>query len=68
MRQFVYILVAAYLIVAVGTGLVFYAERQKHLRSADRHGDLVVGTVMAGLFWPFHIVDLLTGHDARKLS
>jgi len=68
MRQFVTIVAAAYVIVGVGTGLVFYDERHKPARSDSRQGDLVVESVVAGLFWPFHINAVLSRHDARKLS
>lgn len=68
MRQFICLATAAYLIVGVGTGLVFYAEHQTQVRREARQDHFVVESVMAGLFWPFHINAVLTGHDARKLS
>ena len=68
MRQFVYIVAAAYVIVGIGTGLVFYEARQKPARNEARQDGLVAESVAAGLFWPFHISAVLTGHDVRKLS
>ena len=68
MRQFVYIVVTAYIVVGVGTGLVFYEKRQKPAPGDAGQSGLVAESVAAALFWPFHINAVLTGHDARNLS
>jgi len=68
MRQFTYILLAVYLIVGTGTGFVYYSERDKDARREARQDELVVESLLAGMLWPFHIVDVLSGHDARELS
>lgn len=68
MRQFLYILVAAYLVIGIGAGLVYHQERAKAAGTKAARDQLVVEAVAAGLLWPFYIVDILAEHDARELS
>ncbi len=65
MRQFSTLLVAIYLVLGIGTGLAHYAEGKKYTRPENGRDQLVVEAAMTGLAWPFHILDILTGHDPR---
>ncbi len=65
MRQFSYILVVIYLVLGLGTGLATYAEGDKYPRPEDDRDQRALEAAMAGLAWPFHILDILAGHDPR---
>jgi hypothetical protein len=68
MRQFIYLLLAAYVIVGIGSCLVYYQEREKHVGPKAARDQLAMDAAKAGLLWPFYIVDILSEHDARELS
>ncbi len=65
MRQFTYILVVLYLILGLGTGVATYAEGEKYARPENERDQRALEAAVAGLAWPFHILDILAGHDAR---
>ena len=65
MRQFSTILVVIYLVLGVGTGVAYYAEGEKDTRTENRRDQLTLEAAMTGLAWPFHILDILAGHDPR---
>ncbi|HEX9699757.1 MAG TPA: hypothetical protein VGD06_09880 [Acidobacteriota bacterium] len=68
MRQFISILAVIYLLLGLGTGLAYLADKDELAGSMNHKGQLTVETVMVGLLWPFYILDILAGYDARKLS
>ncbi len=65
MRQFSTILVVIYLVLGTGTGVATYAQGEKHARPENSRDQRAFEAAMAGLAWPFHILDILTGHDPR---
>jgi hypothetical protein len=65
MRQFSTILVVIYLVLGIGTGLATYADGDKYARPENDRDQRALEAAMAGLAWPFHILDILTGFDAR---
>jgi hypothetical protein len=65
MRQFSYLLVVLYLVLGLGTGVATYAEGEKSARPENERDQRALEATMAGLAWPFHILDILAGHDAR---
>ena len=65
MRQFSTILVVIYLVLGIGTGLATYAEGDKYARPENDRDQRALEAAMAGLAWPFHILDILAGYDAR---
>ena len=65
MRQFSTILVVIYLVLGIGTGVAYYAEGEKDTRPESGRDELAVAAARAGLLWPFHILDILAGHDPR---
>lgn len=65
MRQFTTILLVIYLVLGIGTGVVYYGEGAKHARPETGGDQLVLEAAMVALAWPFHILGILAGHDAR---
>ena len=65
MRQFSTILVVIYLVLGIGTGLAAYADGDKYARPENDPDQRSLEAAMAGLAWPFHILDILAGFDAR---
>jgi len=68
MRQFTTILLVIYLVLGVGTGVVYYGEGQKHARPETGSDQLALEAAVVAVVavaWPFHILDILAGHDAR---
>lgn len=65
MRQFTTILLVIYLVLGVGTGVVYYGEGQKHARPETGSDRPAIEAALVALAWPFHILDILAGHDAR---
>ena len=65
MRQFTYILVVLYLVLGIGTGVAYYAEGEKYVLPESDSDQRSLEAAMAGLAWPFHILDILAGHDPR---
>jgi hypothetical protein len=68
MRQFIYILVAAYLLVGIGTGLVHYQQQDKLAGHKAARDQLAIEAAVAGLLWPFYILDVMARHDPRQVS
>ena len=66
MRQFSTILFAIYLVLGLGTGVVYYAKGQTLAGSETGPGQLSLEASMVAVAWPFHIHDILTGHDSRR--
>ncbi len=65
MRQFFTILAVIYLVLGLGTGVATYAEGEKYARPENGRDQRALDAAMAGLAWPFHILDILAGYDAR---
>ncbi len=65
MRQFSAILLAVYLVLGVGTGVVYYAKGETYAGSGDGRGQLPLEASLVAVAWPFHIHDIMTRHDPR---
>ena len=65
MRQFSYLIVVLYLVLGLGTGVATYAEGEKYALPESDRDQRALEAAVAGLAWPFHILDILAGHDAR---
>ncbi len=65
MRQFFTILAVIYLVIGIGTGVATYAEGEKYALPESDRDQRALEAAMAGLAWPFHILDILAGHDPR---
>jgi len=64
-RQFSTILFVIYLVLGLGTGVVYYAKGKTLAGSETGAGQLPLEASMIAVAWPFHIHDILTGHDPR---
>jgi hypothetical protein len=42
-----------------------YAEGEKYALPESDRDQRALEAAVAGLAWPFHILDILAGHDAR---
>ncbi len=65
MRQFFTILAVIYLVIGIGTGVATYAEGEKSAVPENDRDQRALEAAMAGLAWPFHILDILARPDAR---
>ena len=65
MRQFLTILFAVYLVLGLGTGVVYYAKGETFAGHETGGGQLPLEASMVAVAWPFHIHDILTRHDTR---
>jgi hypothetical protein len=65
MRQFSTILCVIYLVLGLGTGVVYYTKGQTLAGSESGRDQLPLEASMIAVAWPFHIHDILTGHDPR---